>query len=184
MGCTAQGDHAVLWFIKPVRYLASALRDLNSPRRIAWGVALGMLVGLVPKDNLTAAALGIVLLTFRINLAAGTCTALVCACLGAYSDPVTDRLGYAVLTAPELMPFWNWLFQLPLAAWSGLNNTVVMGNLALGLWLLYPVYHATSRSVMWLQRRYGVQLAERLKKYRVYQALLGADLSTTWSWGK
>ena len=48
----------MLWFIKPFRYLASALRDLNSPRRIAWGVALGMVVGLVPKDNLTAAALG------------------------------------------------------------------------------------------------------------------------------
>lgn len=62
----------MFWFIKPLRYLAGALRDLNSPRRIALGVALGMLVGLVPKDNLTAAALGVVLLTFRVNLAAGT----------------------------------------------------------------------------------------------------------------
>lgn len=62
----------MFWFIKPLRYLAGALRDLNSPRRIALGVALGMLVGLLPKDNLTAAALGVVLLTFRVNLAAGT----------------------------------------------------------------------------------------------------------------
>jgi uncharacterized protein (TIGR03546 family) len=174
----------VFWFIKPLRYLAGALRDLNSPRRIAWGVTLGMLVGLVPKDNLTAVALGLVLLTFRINLAAGTCTALICAYLGSYCDPLTDRLGYAVLTAPSLVPFWNWLFQSPLTAWSSLNNTIVMGNLTLGLWLLYPVYHVTSRSAMWLQRRYGATLAERLKKYRLYQALWGADLSTSWSWGR
>lgn len=174
----------MLWFIKPLRYLAGALRDLNSPRRVAWGVGLGMLVGLVPKDNLTAAVLGLLLFTLRINLAAGTCTALLGACLGAWADPFTDRLGYAVLTAPALVPFWTWLFQTPLTAWSGLNNTIVMGNLTLGLWLLYPVYHLTSRSVMWLQRRYGERLAERLKKYRIYQTLLGADLSTSWSWGR
>jgi uncharacterized protein (TIGR03546 family) len=143
-----------------------------------------MLVGLVPKDNLTAAALGIVLLTFRINLAAGTLAALIFACLGSYGDALTDRLGYAVLTAPSLFPLWNWLFQSQLTVWSGLNNTAVMGNLTLGLWLLYPVYHLTSRTAMWLQRRYGVQLAERLKKYRLYQALWGVDLSTSWSWGR
>jgi len=174
----------MLWFIKPLRYLAAALRDLHSPRRIAWGVALGMLVGLVPKDNLTAAVLGLALFSLRINLAAGTCTALLCACLGAWADPLTDRLGYAVLTAPSLVPFWTWLFQSPLSAWSGLDNTIVIGNLTLGLWLLYPVYHLTSRSAMGLQRRYGEWLAERLRKYRIYQALYGADLSTSWSLGR
>jgi len=172
----------VLWFIKPFRYLAGALRDLNSPRRIAWGVALGMVVGLVPKDNLTTAALGMLLLTVRINLAAGTCTALVCACLAAFCDPFTDRLGFALLTSPSLTPFWNWLFQCPAAAWSGLNNTIVIGSLALGLWLFYPTYFLSSRGVLRFQKRYGTRLSERLKKYRAYQALLGADLSTSWSW--
>lgn len=172
----------MLWLVKPFRYIASALRDLNSPRRIAWGVALGMVVGLVPKDNLTAAVLGMLLLTVRINLAAGTCTALVCACLAAACDPFTDRLGFALLTSPELTRFWNWLFQCPAATWSGLNNTVVVGSLALGLWLVYPAYFVCSRSVMWFQKRYGTSLAERLRKYRVYQALWGADLSTSWSW--
>lgn len=171
-------------FIKPLRFLVGALRDLNSPRRIAWGVALGMLIGLVPKDNLTAAVLGMVLLTFRLNLAAGACAALICAYLAPFCDPFTDRLGYAVLTAPALVPFWSWLFQSELTVWSGLNNTVVMGSLTLGLWLLYPVYHLTSRGAMWLQRRYGDRLTGRLKKSRLYQALWGCDLSTSWSWGR
>jgi len=172
----------VLWFIKPIRFLVSALRDLNSPRRIAWGVALGMVVGLVPKDNLTAAVLGMLLLTVRINLAAGTFTALIFACLAAFCDPFTDRLGFALLTSPSLLPFWNWLFQWPATAWTGLNNTIVVGSLALGMWLFYPVYFLTSRSAMRLKERYGDRLSDRLKKYRLYQALLGADLSTSWSW--
>jgi len=174
----------VLWWIKPIRFLIGALRDLNSPQRIAWGVALGMVVGLIPKDNLTAAALGMLLLTVRINLAAGTVTALVCACLAACCDPFTDRLGFALLTSPSLTPFWNWLFQWPATAWTGLNNTTVIGSLALGLWLFYPVYFLTSRSVIRLRERYGERLSERLKKYRLYQVLLGADLSTSWSWGR
>ncbi|NLF73468.1 MAG: TIGR03546 family protein [Candidatus Anammoximicrobium sp.] len=172
----------MLWFIKPVRFLVAALRDLNSPRRIAWAVALGMVVGLVPKDNLTAAALGTLLLTVRINLAAGTCTALACACLAAFCDPFTDRLGYALLTAPALTPYWNGLFQWPAAAWTGLNNTIVVGSLALGLWLFYPVYFLTSRGVRRLQERYGARLSERLQKYRLYQLLWGVDLSASWSW--
>ena len=57
-----------------------------------------------------------------------------------------------------------------------MNNTIVIGSLALGLWLFYPVYFLTSRSVMWFQKRYGTKVAERLKKYRLYQAVLGADL--------
>ncbi|HPM83733.1 MAG TPA: hypothetical protein PLF81_23670, partial [Candidatus Anammoximicrobium sp.] len=72
--------------------------------------------------------------------------------------------------------------QCPAMAWTGLNNTVVVGSLALGLWLFYPVYFLTSRSVMRLQKRYGARLSGRLKKYRLYQVLLGADLSTGWSW--
>jgi len=174
----------VLLWIKPIRFVVAALRDLNSPRRIAWGVALGMVVGLVPKHNLTAAALGMLLLTVRINLAAGTVTALVCACLAAFCDPFTDRLGFALLTSPSLTPFWNWFFQWPATAWTGLNNTIVIGSLALGLWLFYPVYFLTSRSVIRLKERYGERLSERLKKYRLYQVLWGADLSTSWSWGR
>jgi hypothetical protein len=63
-----------------------------------------------------------------------------------------------------------------------LNNTIVVGSLALGLWLFYPAYFLSSRGVLWFQKRYGAKWSERLKKYRVYQALLGADLSTSWSW--
>ena len=104
----------MFWFIKPLRYLAGALRDLNSPRRIAWGVALGMLVGLVPKDNLTAAALGVVLLTFRINLAAGTCTALICAYLGSYCDPVDGSPGLRRADGPLAGPVLE--LAVPIAA--------------------------------------------------------------------
>jgi len=143
---------------------------------------LGMVVGLVPKDNLTAAVLGMLLLTVRINLAAGTCTALVCACLAAACDPFTDRLGFALLTLPELTRFWNWLFQCPAATWTGLNNTVVVGSLALGCGSCIP--RISSPAAVSCGSRSVTERAwpNDSKSIGCTRPCWAADLSTSWSW--
>ena len=167
--------------IRPLRYFLGALRDVTSPRRIAYGTALGALVGLVPKDNLTAVFLGVLLFGLRVNLAAGTCSALLFAWIGSRIDHVADRFGYALLTMPELQVYWVRLFQTPWGRWTGLDNTVVLGQLVLGLWLFYPVYRVTKLVAKGLAARYAAGLQEKCKKYRVYQLLFGADVATSWS---
>ena len=172
----------LFWVFKPLKFLAGAMRALSSPRRIAAAVALGMLVGLVPKDNLTAAVLGMLLLSLRLNLAAGSLSTLLFMWIGMLSEPILDRVGYALLTLPSLEPYWSRLYQLPLVPWTGINNTLVLGSLVLGLALFYPVYHTASRSLLALSEKYGDRVIEELKKYRVYQVCTGADFASTWSW--
>jgi len=172
----------LLWLFRPLKFLSRALRDLNSPRRIAAGVALGMVVGLVPKDNLTAALLGMLLLTLRVNLAAGTLSALLFIWIGALWEPVLDRIGYALLISPTLEPYWSRLYQLPLMPWTGLNNTIVLGGLVMGAALFYPAYHITSRCLSALSDKYGERIQQRLQKYRIYQICTGADFASAWSW--
>lgn len=170
----------LLWFIKPLRYLVGALRDVASPRRVAYGVALGMLVGLVPKDNLTAMFLGVVLVSLRVNLAAGTCSALLFTWVGSYTDKMADRFGYALLTLPDLQSQWTAWFQTPYGRWSGLDNTLVLGNLVLGLWLFYPTYRVTKLIAKGFADRYAGRIVERCQKYKLYQVLFGADLAASW----
>ena len=50
-----------MFLLGPLRYLAKALVLESTPRQMAWGFALGMAVGLVPKGNLIAITLMTVL---------------------------------------------------------------------------------------------------------------------------
>lgn len=171
-------------FVKPFRFLLATLRDLHSPRQISAGIAIGMVIGLVPKENLTAAILGVLLMMLRVNLAAGMLSALAFSWIGFLADPVFDRVGYAMLASHTLSPYWNAAFQLPVVPWTALNNTVVMGSLLLGVALAYPLYHVVSRILEAFLGRYGEPIGQRLKKYRLYQIIVGADVATSWRWSE
>ncbi len=158
--------------LQPVRFIVGALTTHDSPRQLAWGIALGMLLGLVPKGNLTALVLAILLFSLRVNLALGLASAGVFCWAGMFLDPAAHKLGWRVLTFEPLQATFAWCYELPLIPWSGLNNTVVVGQLLLGVYALYPVY--------WLSRqfchRWRDPLAERIARYRVARALLGLDV--------
>ena len=166
----------LLHFIRPVRVLANVLSAAATPRQIAFGFALGMLIGLVPKGNLTAAVLMVILLGTRVNLGAGMAGAALFSWIGVLADPLTHRIGEGLLTRASLQPVWVYLYELPLAPWTGFNNTVVLGSLLLGLWLFYPVARATEAVV----RRWQPQVVEKLGKYRIMQLLWGTEVAASW----
>ena len=58
-------------FLRPLRIFAQALIGNDTPRQTAWGFALGMMVGLLPKGNLIAAVLAMLLFGTKVNRAAG-----------------------------------------------------------------------------------------------------------------
>ena len=81
------------WLLRPGRALVKALTDADSSKQVAFGFALGMLIGLVPKGNLIALALGVVLFGSRANLGAGALAALTFTWLGLLLDPISHLIG-------------------------------------------------------------------------------------------
>lgn len=159
------------WLLRPLRYFCEAFRDSTTPHGLALGAALGMLVGLVPKGNLTAMLLAVLVLAIRNNLAAAALSALVFSCLGSVIDPVAHSIGDMVLKVRLLQPIYAYLYDLPLAPWTALNNTVVAGSLLLGLAAFYPSY----RVWRYLAEQHGPPLVARLEKLRLWRVLAGAD---------
>jgi uncharacterized protein (TIGR03546 family) len=162
----------LLRFIRPLRVLARLFTAAGSPRQLALGLAVGMLVGLVPKGNLTAILLMGVLLASRVNLGTGMIGAVMFSWLAAALDPLSHRIGEALLTRESLQPMWTHLYRLPLAPWTALNNTVVLGSLLLGLWLFYPVYRLSELGFAHGRPRIGQWVA----RYRIGQVLAGAEI--------
>lgn len=166
----------VLAIVRMLRKLADALLEEDAPRWLALGFALGMMIGLVPAHNLTSYVLWTVLLASRSNLVAGAAGALVFSWIGMLADPVSHRIGMALLTLPSLQSTWTSLFGLPLVPWTNLNNSVVLGSLLLGVVLFYPAYRLS-----WLVfGRYREKILARMEAARAVQALKAAETTVKW----
>ncbi|MCR4412557.1 MAG: TIGR03546 family protein [Thermoguttaceae bacterium] len=153
--------------LHPLRTLVEVLSAEESPRRMALGVALGMVLGLVPKGNLSAAVLLGVVLSVRVNLPAALASAGLFTWVASWIDPFTHHLGMRLLTQPWVQPIGAYLYDLPVFPWTALNNTIVFGSLMLGLVLFYPTYFLVGQTC----QRYRPWLVERLERYRVADAL-------------
>jgi uncharacterized protein (TIGR03546 family) len=126
--------------LRPVLWMITEILEEESPRVLAASLTFGLVLGFVPKDNLMALVLGVILLTWRFNLTLATTSAALFSGVAAMLDPIADALGRAVLTHPAFAPLFAWLYELPLAPWTRFNNTVVLGSLLLALGLASPMY--------------------------------------------
>ena len=169
--------HLFAYLRQPMDFVTSLLTDAASPSQMALGFSLGMLVGLVPKGNLTAGLLAVVVLAVRANLATAGLATLLFSWLGVLADPLTHRLGLALLSNDGARPFWDWLYRLPLVPWLQVHNTVVLGNLLCGLALFLPVY-ALGRPAA---ERFMPWAVDRWQRWRLKWAVPAARWLARWS---
>ena len=139
-------------FLHPFRYLYKLFTKDDSPKQLAFGVALGLVIGLIPKGNLVAATLMVMLFAFRTNLGAGLLTIGGVSAIGTRIDPLLDAIGARILGSPTFYDRMSDWYELPLVPWTSLNNTVVLGGTVLGAALFYPAYHL---SEMLFERYYA-----------------------------
>jgi uncharacterized protein (TIGR03546 family) len=126
--------------IAMLRRIAGALLVSNAPGQLAAGFTIGMVIGLVPKGNLIALSLCVVLFSMRCNRAAGLIAAVLFSFVGPWTDPFAHRLGLVVLDLKPLQATYASIFSLPFGPWLGFNNTVVTGSLLMAVYIAYPVY--------------------------------------------
>lgn len=163
----------MIFFLKPIRLTLKALITEATPGQLALGFAMGVLIGLVPKGNLIAITLGIVLAASRANLGVAAATILGCSFLSGYMDPFSDQLGWWLLSHPSLTEMWTNLYNKPVMPWTDFNNSIVLGSLVIGLLLLYPMYRL-SKPVF---ARYTEKVSAWAKRYWLTRVLLGAEFA-------
>lgn len=127
-------------------FFVKIFKSLNSnshPGEIAHALSIGVIMGCMPKDTVLWYILFIFFLFFRIHKGAFFLTALSVSFIAGFADPLFDKLGYAVLTAQPLQGIFTALLDIPLFAFTKINNTIVMGSLLGSLILYIPVYSIT-----------------------------------------
>ena len=126
-----------------ISYIVKLLKALNTnshPGEIAHAVAIGMLLGFMPKDNALWYLLFVFFLFVRVHKGALLLAVLAASLLARLFDPLFDAIGYIVLTFSPLEPAYAALLDIPFVAFTKFNNTIVAGSLVFGLILYTPVY--------------------------------------------
>lgn len=152
-----------------IKDVFASLHGGSDPRHLAAGFALGAALGLIPKGNLFAAVFLLLFFALRLNKGMALMSATFFTPLGYLVDGIAHQLGLALLKAPALRGLWTALYDLPVVPLTLFNNTVVLGNLVLGLVLFAPLYFFFLRFVAW----YNATWAVRVEQLRLVQALKG-----------
>lgn len=155
------------------RSFRGTVRGFDSPHQIALGVALGMIVGLIPKDSLLPYAIAFLVVLTPANLLSVLFSAIAFSFVSPLLDAGSHPIGMWVLNHEAVAPTWIWLYELPLVPWTRIENTVVVGSLILGV-IASPIVYAISFQ---LAAKFGRPLADRLMNSRVAGWLLGPTTS-------
>jgi len=139
----------LIFFVKQIMSVRKAIVGRNEPAQLAWGVAFGVLIGIVPHGNLLAVALLILLLSLRLNHAVATVAAVGATFIATRLDPYSHQVGRYVLTQEDLSRHVANVWQLPFVPWTDINNTIVTGSLVIGFAALVPIFLLTYPIFHW-----------------------------------
>ncbi len=133
----------IIWSLKLLSTVRKAIAGRKHPHQMAWAVAFGVLLGLIPHGNLLALMVLIVVLTLRLNHAMAALTAIGVSFVASQLDPYSHGVGHFILTDPKTAPTVASFWKLPVVPWTDLNNTVVMGSFLIGVGALIPIFIVT-----------------------------------------
>tara|TARA_R110002049_G_scaffold2750_4_gene21922 strand:- start:70944 stop:71813 length:870 start_codon:yes stop_codon:yes gene_type:complete len=133
----------LIFFMKLLSSIRKAVAGRKHPHQLAWAVAFGLLLGIIPHGNLLALAVLVVVLTLKVNHAMAGLTAIGISFAATKLDPYSHQVGDFVLSHPDTQTYAASAWQMPLMPWTDLNNTVVMGSFLIGVVALIPAFVVT-----------------------------------------
>ncbi len=153
-----------------LKLLISFLKALNekaSPRAMAGGFALGMIIGLTPKGSLHNAGVILLIFLLPVNKSASLVSAAVFALFSYLLDPFFNSAGELLLTRPPLQGVWTTLYNTPVVPWTRFNNTLVLGSLVMSLFLFVPIFFITE----WGVKKYRERMFAVASKWNLFHLL-------------
>jgi len=158
--------------LKMVIKFIGILNKDASPREIAGGMALGFIAGMTPLASLHNLLVLFLVIILRVNITAGIFAVGIFSGVAYLFDPLSNKIGYALLTMPGLKGIWTSLYNMPVINWSRFNNTLTLGSLVLSLVLFYPVLVA----LRWGVVKYREKVMTAVQKSRLMTIWKGSSL--------
>jgi uncharacterized protein (TIGR03546 family) len=161
----------MLALIKLIQSLIKTLHSAGTPGQVAAGMALGAALGLTPLMNLHNLIIFSLIVLLNVSFGGGMLGWMLFVPVGFLLDPLFNRIGSSLLTAPSLHGFWTDLTNTPILPYTNFNNTIVLGSFVAWLVLAVPIFFAARYGVA----RYRATVGERVRQSRFYKAVTASQ---------
>lgn len=146
--------------IKTFAKFLNLLNSETSPSQISAGFCFGMIVGLSPFFTWHNLIVFFVVALLRVNFSMFFMSTALFAILGFFLDPLFDAFGYWILVDLSfLRSLWVSISSAPILPFFRLNNTVVIGSLALSLILFIPGFFCFRFAIIQYRSRWKAKIA-------------------------
>ena len=120
--------------------IIAILSQYRSPAQLAAGIAVGIVLGLIPKDNLVAVSLVVMICFLRVNQLLACTVAIALSFAGVWFNPITSAVGLTLLQRPMIAQGVGYLYQYPIFPWACFENSLVIGGIGVGVLMFLPSY--------------------------------------------
>jgi len=163
---------------KIIKRIFKLLHSNVAPGEIAFGFALGSIIGLTPFFALHNLFIFILLLLLNVNFSAAMVAVAVFGIVGYLTDPLAHALGYFLLVhAKVLEPLWTSLYNTPFVPFTRFYNTVVLGGFVLSCLLFIPLVLGTKRFVVF----YRNNLAQKVQQWKILKVFKASKIYKLYS---
>ena len=155
--------------LKQIFGLIKLLHSEQATQSIAWGVAMGFILGMTPALSLQTILVFLLLFVFRIQIGAAFLAAFFFKFVAFFLDPVFHNIGAGILEMDALHGLFTTMYNVPILPWTRFYNSIVMGSGVVSIILAPAVYFAAKKGV----EKYRVTVVERIrgtKWWHVFQA--------------
>lgn len=142
------------------------LHSENGNNQIAWGMALGFILGMTPALSLQSLLVFLLLFIFRIQIGAAFIAAFFFKFVAYLLDPVFNSIGASVLSIESLQETFTTLYNMPIIPFTRFNNTIVMGSAIISI-ILAPIVFVLSKILI---SKYRVLVVERFQDAKFFKA--------------
>jgi uncharacterized protein (TIGR03546 family) len=159
--------------------LFKALNSDSSPWQLAFGFALGMVMGLTPILGLHSVLLLFSVLFFRVNVTGFLISWAAFSILTVPLSMMLSNLGEALLLNAEMQSFWTALYSSYFGQLSQFYHTLTLGSLLVSV-ILFPfvligskklIEQYRQRFMQWVNQWRIVQLIKGTNFYQLYRAI-------------
>ncbi len=162
----------MLALIKLIQSIIKTLHSAGTPGQVAAGMALGSALGLTPLMNLHNLIIFSLLVLLNVSFGGGMLGWALFVPLGFLLDPLFDKIGLSLLTAPSLTPLWTDWTNMPILPFTNFNNTIVLGSFVSWVVLAIPIFFAARYGIA----RYRATIGERVRQSRFYKAVTASQV--------
>jgi uncharacterized protein (TIGR03546 family) len=163
----------------PTKILKSVVQFLHSnisPKEIAFGFALGAIIGLIPYFTLISFFVFFLIIILNVNFSAAMFSLALFKIIGFITDPIAHKIGYFLLVKVKFLEnFWTTLYNMPIVPFTRFYNTVVLGSFIISIILFLPIVIFVEKFIIF----YRKNLAQKVERLKIIKLL---KLTSLYEW--